>query len=50
MEEIMTVPTELIAEVEKVSRMRGRMKAYLTAFGECYDKFTVTENDTFSIR
>lgn len=47
MEEIMIVPVELEREANVVSQFRSRMKAYLSAFGECYDKFTITENDTF---
>ena len=47
MEEIMIVPIELEYEAKRASDFRGRMKTYLTSFGECYDKFTVTENDTF---
>lgn len=47
MEEIMTVPIELEGKANEISRFRSRIKAYLTAFGECYDKFTVTGNDTF---
>lgn len=46
MEEIMTVPIELEQEAERISNFRSRMKTYLTRFGACYDKFTVTENDT----
>lgn len=46
MEEIMTIPIELEQEAERISNFRSRMKAYLTRFGACYDKFTVTENDT----
>lgn len=47
MEEIMIVPLELEDEAKRVSAFRSRMKTYLTSFNECYDKFTVTENDTF---
>lgn len=47
MEEIMTVPIELMKEAENVSIMRGRLKEYLKDFGECHDKFTITKNDTF---
>lgn len=46
MEEIMTVTIELEEKARKISSFRSRMKAYLTRFGACYDKFTVTENDT----
>lgn len=46
MEEIMTIPIELEQEAERISGFRSRMKEYLTRFGACYDKFTVTENDT----
>ena len=46
MEEIMTIPIELEQEAKRISNFRSRMKAYLTRFGACYDKFTVTENDT----
>lgn len=42
----MTIPIELEQEAERISNFRSRMKAYLTRFGACYDKFTVTENDT----
>lgn len=47
MEEIMTVPYELEQEAKRISEFRSKMKAYLTRYGACYDKFTVTENDTF---
>ncbi|MGP1612432.1 MAG: hypothetical protein ACTTG8_05025 [Catonella sp.] len=46
MEEIMTVSIELEKEAERISKFRSKMKAYLTRFGACYDKFTITENDT----
>ena len=47
MEEIMIVPVELEREANDLSLFRRRMKTYLSAFGECYDKFTITENDSF---
>ena len=47
MEEIMTITKELEQEAEQISFLRSRMKAYLTKFSACFDKFTVTENDTF---
>jgi hypothetical protein len=46
MREIMTVSAELIEEAERVSELRKKMKAYLAKFGGCYDKFTITENDS----
>lgn len=46
LKEIMTIPRELEQEAEQISSFRSQMKAYLTRFGACYDKFTVTENDT----
>lgn len=47
MEKIMTVPVELEQKAQEISDFRKRMKAYLSKYGKCYDKFTITENDTF---
>lgn len=47
MKDIMTITKELEQEAEQISSFRSEIKAYLTRFGACYDKFTVTENDTF---
>ena len=43
----MVVPAELERLAYNVSVFRKEMKDYLSAFGECYDKFTITEKDTF---
>lgn len=47
MEEIMIVSKELEEKANRVSRFRSKAKDYLSANGACYDKFTITENDTF---
>jgi hypothetical protein len=47
MEEILTVPPEMEAEAKRITEVRKQIKDYLTTSGVCYDKFTVTENDTY---
>ncbi len=43
----MVVPEELEKKANAVSSFRSAVKKYLSAFGECHDKFTITEKDTF---
>jgi len=47
MKEIMTVTEALVKEAKELSDFRNNVKDYLQNYGECYDKFTVTENDTY---
>ena len=47
MEEIMTVSAKLENEAREMSCLRSRIKEYLIDFDACYDKFTITDNDTF---
>lgn len=42
----MTVSAELEREARAVSIFRDQVKEYLESVGACYDKFTITDNDT----
>lgn len=47
MKKIITVSSGLEQKAKAVSVFRSKTKDYLARFGACYDKFTITENDTF---